>query len=285
MGDLSTYDSQDAQDNDGDNTDSDEIDVVVDLTPSDDGADDKSSAKDAADTVSKSEFDSFKAKAENDAKELERLRKDKSDLKSALHQARQTKKASKKDEEPPLTDAQLMTILRDNDGDPQTILNVVKYQAKRAASEASKEELSERDLTKKVSEANQLLSQMYPKLADEGSNIRVSVDEAKADLGITDHPLGDYFATGVQLLHNLPGLIEAAEKRGEESASKGTAEQRRKAAIRTGKGGAFRQSTGKRGTLSETADEAATQMGLSPAQRKIMAQISGRKTQTVSVKE
>ena len=267
-------------------TDDEQEDVEVDMTPSDDD-DEKKGGKAKDDTATlRTEFDTYKK--EKDA-ELVELRGKHSDLKSALHQARQANKAGKKkdEEEPPLTDDQLLKILRDNEGDPQTILNVVKYQAKRAATKASKDELTDSALRKKVTESNTLLGKLYPGLSDDSSKIRASVDRAKADYGLDDHPLGDLFATGVEVLNNLTELLSAAEERGRESATKtkGTADSQRKAAIKAGQGGAFKATPGKKGTLSESQEEVAGQMNLTPSQRKIMAQISGKKTQTVSVKE
>ena len=166
----------------------------------------------------------------------------------------------------------------------QTMLNVVKYQAEQAAKKGSTEAISASNMKKKVSESDEVLTRMYPQLAEEGSEIRASVDKTKEEYGIDSHPLGDYFATGIQVLKALPGLLADAEKRGNDSAKSGKVDDKRKDSI---KKNLSKKNKGKKddGSFSATQSETADQMNLSPSTRKIMQQLVGKNARTVSVKE
>ncbi|MEA2066543.1 MAG: hypothetical protein U9O65_05535 [Thermotogota bacterium] len=230
-------------------------------------------SKEKEETVPKKDFEDLQAN-------FKKLEGDKRNLNKALHEARQ-KKAGKEDA--PLTDKQLLKILEDNDDDPQTILNVVKYQAEQAAKKASGEVVSDAETRKKSKEADTLLKSMYPSLDDDSSDMRKAVNETKLYYGLGDNPLGDFFATGIQVLNALPDLITSAEKRGEETALKGKADDKRKKSIKDNlslKGGKEVLSTG----LTESQTETASQLNLSDAQMKTFKKIVG-KTATVTVKE
>lgn len=230
-------------------------------------------SKEKEETVPKKDFEDLQAN-------FKKLEGDKRNLNKALHEARQ-KKAGKEDA--PLTDKQLLKILEDNDDDPQTILNVVKYQAEQAAKKASGEVVSDAETRKKSKEADTLLKSMYPSLDDDSSDMRKAVNETKLYYGLGDNPLGDFFATGIQVLNALPDLITSAEKRGEETALKGKADDKRKKSIKDNlslKGGKEVLSTG----LTESQTETASQLNLSDAQMKTFKKIVG-KTATVMVKE
>lgn len=249
--------------------------IVVDgLDPDPDPDPDSDPDLDLDETVSKKDYETLQEK-------LTRLEGDKKNLNKALHEARQ-KKAAKEDA--PLTEDQLLKILQDNEGDPQTMLNIVKYQAEQAAKKVSGDVLSDAETKKKGKEANSVLKKMYPSLDDDSSEMRTAVDETKSYYGLDGHPLGDYFATGVQVLNALPSLIEAAERRGKDAALKDNADVKRKESIKdnlTPKGG---KKTPPGAGLTMSQKEAADQLNLTPGQLKTYKQIVG-KTATVQVKE
>ena len=244
----------------------------IDLDELDEEPDEKKSEE--KETVSTKDFEALQSS-------LKSLEGDKRNLNKALHEARQ-KKAVK--EEAPLTDEQLLKILEDNEGDKQTILNVVKYQAEKAAKKVSGEVVTDADMKKKGKEANGILKNMYPSLDDDSSEMRKVVDETKSYYGLGEHPLGDFFATGIQVLNALPDLITFAENRGKESALKGKADDKRKSNIKDNlshkKGGKKTSSAG----LTESQTETAKQLGLSDAQLKTFKKIVGTSA-SVSVKE
>ncbi|NQT34749.1 hypothetical protein HQ587_06130 [bacterium] len=257
------------------NVDPDDIDPDADL--------DKDSDKDPkVDAVSKDDFDKLQSSFDSLQASLKSLEGDKKSLNKALHEARQKNKAAKKEE--PLSEDQLLKILEEADGDAQTIMNVVKYQAEQAAKKSTGEAVTDADTKKKAKEAKGILSKMYPSLDDESSEMRKAVDETKSDYGLGSHPLGDFFATGIEVLNALPDLISAAEQRGKDAALKGKADGKRKESIKDGLShGKGKQKTSATG-LSSSQSETANQLGLSASQLKTYKKIVGSSA-SIQVKE
>ena len=256
-------------------------DLVIDNSD-DDEDDSEDDDKKTADTVSKADFDALKTDLDSTKSEMQKLRTDKTSLNKALHEARQKK--APKEEDAPLSDEQLLKILSDNDGDPQTILNIVKYQATQAARQISGEVVSDADIKKKSEDAAGMLDEMYPSLSDQTSEMRQAIDATKKHYGLDGNPLGDLYATGVKVLEGLPDLIAAAEERGKKEGLADRADNNRKDKIKSNlsvKKGSKGSSKG----LSSSQEEAAGQMGLSPAQLKTYQKLVAGKATTVQVKE
>lgn len=233
------------------------------------------------DDVSVKELETLKEELSSLKTTVGSLKTDKRNLNKALHESRQKSKAVKDE---PLTEDQLLQILKDADGDAQTIMNVVKYQAEQAANKSTGKAVVDADTKKKADEAQTTLDVMYPSLADDSSEMRQAVNKTKSYYGLNDHPLGDFFATGVQILDALPSLISAAEKRGKETALKGAADGKRKESI---KGNLSHGKKGKKSStagLSESQSETATQLNLTASQLKTFKKIVGSSA-SVSVKE
>lgn len=242
------------------------------------------SEKDLKEEISEKEETGETEELEALKQRLKDLETDKKDLNKALHQARQKTKAIKKEGESPLSDAQLLKILEDNEDDPQTILNVVRYAAEQAAKKETGEAIISADLKAKQKEAEKTLYEMYPSLSDESSDIRKAVDETKSYYGLDGNALGDFFATGVQVLNALPGLLESAEKRGRELGLKSKTDVKRKEGIKDNLSLSKRKEKSFAGGLSTTQFETAKQLGLDEAQMKTYQKLVG-KTGTVMVKE
>ena len=241
--------------------------------------------KEGEELVKESEEEDASEDAEklaNLEKTVKQLQNDKFKLNKALHEARKKKKKDSEKEEP-LTDAQLLDILEENKDDPETILRVVKYQAEKSAKEASGKAVSTAEIKRQAKEAGDLLGQMYPSLYEEGSEMRQAVDSTKEKLGLNDNPLGDYFATGVQVLNALPELIVAAEKRGEAIALKKKVDNKRKQSIKENSRVSSKSKAEKKHVLTDTQVEAAKQLNLTEGQLKTYKKIMGSKT--VEVKE
>jgi hypothetical protein len=237
-----------------------------------------------ADTVSKKDFDELQGKLKKIEDDKRTLTTEKRNLNKALHEARKAKKSTKEDDDEPLTDEQLLKIIKENEGDAETILRVVKHCAERAAKETSGQVVTDSDIQKKSKEAGGILNKLYPSLSDDSSEMRKAVDETKSYYGIDSHPLGDYFATGIQVLQALPDLILAAEKRGKDGALKEKADGKRKETIKDGFSHKKKGSSSSSAGLSTSQSEAAGQLNLSPSQLKTYQKIVG-KTASIQVKE
>jgi len=223
--------------------------------------------------------------------QLDVLKTDKTNLQKALHEQRQKLKGlkqtpTKDDEDVPLTEAQLVQIYEENKDDPKTLLRIVKHQAEQAARKASGKAVLDSDIKSKVKEADNLLLTMYPRLTEEGSEIRIATDEIKSFYNIGDNPFGDFFAMGVQVLNALPNIISAAEKRGEDKALSIKADDSRKKDIKSNQTTHSKSTPSSTAGLSKTEQETAKQLNLSPGAYKTYQKLVGNKqSKNVQVKE
>ena len=220
--------------------------------------------------------------------QLERLQTDKTNLNKALHQERQKLKTVKKESEEtePLDEKQLLKILEENEGDSQTILNIVKYQAEQAARKITGEVVTTADLKNKQKEMNTTLYSMYPSLSDESSDMRKAVDETMDYYNLKTHPLGEAAAVGIQVLSSLPNMLAAAEKRGKEGALKEKADSSRKTSIKDNVSLSSKKSLKDTDELTGSRQEAAKQLNLTPSQMKTYKKLVAKGApSTVLVKE
>ena len=210
---------------------------------------------------------------------VEKLETDKQNLNKALHKTRQKAKETKTEEV--LSKDQLRQILEENAGDPDTMLRVLEYQAKQFGKEAAQTVVTDDKLNSIQKEADEMLIEMYPSLAEESSAMRKAVDETKSNYGIANHQFGDLFATGVRILHALPGMIEAAEKRGREEGKKGKADEVRKESIKGDD--LFKTKGSKDQGMTESQSSAESQLNLNKNQQAIYRKLVGKKAASVSV--
>jgi hypothetical protein len=267
-------------------TEDKEADPAEDVKDVDDmlnGEKDEKDEKTPADKGEEKEVEDPKLKTME--QRLTRLEEDKKNLKIALHKERQEKKAAKAaPDDPVLTDEQLEKILEENP-DSATQLKVVRYMAEKIAKGERKTAIEDVNAGQRSREMNKLLLDRYPDLADEGSAMRVEIEETKENLGISDHPYGDFFAVGARVLENLPTILTNAYEKGKKEALGEKAELKRGEKINGGKltpGGKKTAPSGVEG-LTKEQNESATQMAMTPSQRKIYAQLVGKNTKTVSV--
>lgn len=163
---------------------------------------------------------------------ISQLESDKNNLKKALHEERQSKKKSPAGdsggEDAVLSDSQLLKIMEEYKDDNATILNVIKYQAERSAKQAGKKAVEDVEIINRKKEADQFLVTMYPDLEKDDSDIRIAVNQTKDRFGVQDHPLGDLFATGVQVLLHLDQIKKASFEEGKKETLGESAEKGRK---------------------------------------------------------
>lgn len=249
----------------------------------------------------KSEEEKEKAKkeAENEKaddalkKELDQLKQDhaklqthKTGLEKALHEARQEKKKAKIEEETEvLTDTQLLKILEDNPDDPEIQLRMLKHLAQQVAKGEVDKGVSAAEINRKQAQFTDFLEDKYPTLFEEGSDIRRDVETTKKDLGLVDHPFGDFFAVAVNVLTDLPELMDYAFNEGKDAGLKGKTEEKRKEGIEHSKLPSSKgKAKGEEG-LSDSALETAKQMELTPGQRKAYEKLVGKKPRIITVED
>uniref|UniRef100_A0A6M3J099 Uncharacterized protein n=1 Tax=viral metagenome TaxID=1070528 RepID=A0A6M3J099_9ZZZZ len=200
-------------------------------------------------------------------------------LNVALHQARQTKKADKPDEDTPLTREQLMAVFKEHQDNPETLFNVVEYMAKQYGKKAESSAIDATKIAQKKSDIDNRLLQAYPDLAKDDSDLRTGVNLVKTEMGIDDHPYGDLFALGAMTMNNLDVLLKQAREEGKQEALKGKVEDKRKEAVKKnaltpkGKTDSKTMVTG----LTKDQESTAKQMGLKGNQLKIYARLITKK--------
>ena len=198
------------------------------------------------------------------------------DLNKALHSERQAKKAKKEDTEETesFTDTQLMGILKEHQGEPDIIFNVMKQMVKQSGKDVEKKAGDAAKIAQQQQVFDSKLSQAYPDLNAEGSELRSNVDAVKDTLGISDHPFGDLFAMGTLIMNNLTNFQNDAYEKGKKEALGEKTEETRKKTVKknaftpTGKGG------GKDDKISLTKEQIETAKGLgltSESQKKLYA--------------
>ncbi len=271
-----------------------DVDDLLDDSP--DGTDKGKSDSKQKESKTKSETEADEAekqkaaeaeRAKQEKAELDYLRKKKRELETALHKERQKKKADSAKPDDDLTDEQLAQIMRDNP-DEETRLRVSRYIAQREAKKAKADAMTEVDTVRKQQLMASYLQKQYPALYEEGSEMRQEVEQAKAALGITNHPFADYFATGVKVMENLPTIMKEAYEKGKADALAGKADEKRKDRIKdeslADKGKSGGGKSGKEG-LSGSEASTAKQMGFKGRQLEIYKQLTGKNARIVSVED
>lgn len=165
-----------------------------------------------------------------------RLESDKSNLKKALHEERQGKKALKETEGTALTDLELTKIIQEHKDDPAVLLNAVSYKMQQLLKKGKSEAVDEVEVKQKQGQLNQMLRERYgDALDDDSSVIRTHINKAKEFLGLNDHPFGDSLGAAVAVFSALPQLLKESYEKGVKDQVDGKAEKVRQESVRGGK--------------------------------------------------
>lgn len=268
----------------GDKVDEDDKDGELTITPEIE-PDEKDKEKDKVEAEKKLtdlEFD--KSELQN---QLTSLEEEKKSWKVASYEARQKAKEAKPEKsEKPFTDANLRQILADNPDDSEIQFNVLKYMSEQAAKGISDKAVNAAEMNRKAETMNTRVQGRYPTILEPDSEMRRDVDKIKGDLGLEDHPYGDYFAVGVRVFEDLPDLLDYAYKSGKEDKLKDSAEEKRKQDIQSKKLPSSKASTSKLSEgLTAGQEETAKQMGLTKEQIPLYQKLVGKKPRIVSVED
>jgi len=149
--------------------------------------------------------------------DLDRIRRDKSDLKKALHEERQKNK--KKEDEPVLTETELAKIVEEHKDDPAVLMNAVKYMVQQQVKGVKKEAVNEVEVKAKQEQFNTVLRERYKDFDDEDSPIRKSTEKAKDIMGLKDHPYGDVLGAAVTVFANQQAISKYWFEEGKKAAT------------------------------------------------------------------
>jgi hypothetical protein len=269
MADEDVKDTQEVEDT-GNNDDTQDLSILSELDiPADvlDGskADDKEPIIDTG--KDKQELSEKMADYET---RMQRLEDDKRNLKKALHEARQEKKAKKVDDTVSLTDADLTKIIEEHKDDPSVLLNAVTYKMEQIVKKGKIEAVDEVQVKQKANQLNNFLKSKFgDTLDDDSSELRVGINKAKDFLNVSDHPFGDAIGAAAVVFENMPKLLQAEYERGKNEALTGNVEKNRVSGIKNGNSlmsgskrtdGGSNKATG----LTESQAETAKQLGFKP---------------------
>jgi len=244
---------------------------------------DKDKDKDKDKAKSKDKDDEPDEKDKQIAELTKKLEKAEKDKRKAFYEARQVKKDPEKQGEQ-LSSAQLRQILADNPDNPETLMNIIDYVAEQKARGISTETVNAVEVNRKKGELDDLLTERYPDIHVEGSDIRIEVDKAKKTFNLETHPFGDFFAVASRVLEDLPDLLKNAFEQGK--GKSGTeAEDKRKKDINAKKLPASKKRSIIGEGLTGTQAEAAKQMGLKGNALKTYKQLVGKNPRVVSVED
>ncbi len=210
------------------------------------------------------------------------------DLNRGISSIRRELKAAKTataDKDVEFSDAQLLSMLEEHKDDPAVQLQIMKQIGQQAAKGTKTDAVNEVEITGNKRQMAAILSKTYPDLNKEGSEMRTDVDSVKAKLGITDHPYGDYFATGALILQNFEGIITAAKEQGKTEALKIKGEEGRKKGI---KASALASTGGKKSKqveLSSKVKNNIKEIGLNPRQASIYAKLIKSADRSMTMEE
>jgi hypothetical protein len=218
--------------------------------------------------------------------EINKLKGDKSNLKKALHEARQERKSKGKadDDEDTLTDTQIDAIIEQHKDDPATMRNLIRYIAKKEAKGIKKDAMGEAEMLTRKREADQLLRNRIKDFDDDESENRAAILTVKGKLGLDDHPMGDLLAAGFIAFEASPRIYQAGVEAGKKMALSEKGEKGRKEEIKDGQIPKGKGSDGK-GKISKVSAETVKQMNLNPRQAKIYERLIAGKPQSVSMEE
>lgn len=199
-----------------------------------------------------------------------------------LRQEVQANKSEKETKDVELTDQQIKGLLEAHEGDHGTTLEIIKHVSRQIAKGVSDDSHKAEEIVKTQQELSNYVSQAFPVLEQEGSELRMQVDSFKNKMQLTEHPYGDFLALS-GLLHRDIEIIqkEAYEKGVQEGLGKKTNTNRKKTIARSALTPSGKPSTAGTKTvsgLSRAEIAVAKEIGLtSPTQLKLYAQIVSKK--------
>lgn len=214
-------------------------------------------------------------------------------LNKAIHGLRQENKKLKTspadtDEsgEAPLTKAQLTGLIEEHKDDPNTMLNIIEYVSKQAASKTKKDAVNEIEISQTKRQADEFMTQNFPDVQKEGTELKGIVDETRSKLFLDDHPLSDQLTLGALIMYDLENIKKASFEQGKEESLKGKAEDKRKKDVNDKKLTPSGKKGGdKKGESSLTSDQedVAKRLGLSKRGRAMYAKLKASKTLSAEV--
>lgn len=179
------------------------------------------------------DLEAERKRIEEDRKEINRTAYEVRKLKEKLKEKEAA--AAAKPEDLELSDTQFEQLLEAHESDPKMRLQIYKQIAKQINKGTEVKATDAIEIKNLKAQQDAYLSQNWPDLSKEDSELRGHLDKAKSLLRVEDSPFSDFLAMGSLMLARLPELIKAAEDRGRNASLPKNLEDNRKKAIKDGK--------------------------------------------------
>lgn len=156
--------------------------------------------------------------------QIEKLKKDNSEMGYNLRQLSKEKKKEEK-KEPVFTKNQLLGLFNDHKDDPDMLFQVVSTMVDQGVKDASKVVEETVELREKKSTARKYIQDFYPTAWEENSDLNAGIQDAVKWANLDDHPMAEELAMGVVVLQSLPTMIKEIQEKAVQEAEAKLSEQ------------------------------------------------------------
>ena len=266
-------------DDPGDEIELDEDDVQIGIDDPDESEDQTTEDEDEGEEEEEEEDDETeKRKAELEKiKEEAQYWKEQKEKNRSLYFAEKNRKGKKTEDDDTgdveFSDEQLLGMLEAHKEDNVVLLQIMKQVGKQAAKKGEKNAINAAEMASQKKQLDSYLSENWPEINDESSEIYGDVQKAKELLHLEDHPMADFLAAGSVVFMNMKEMIKQAEERGKKANLKDASDNNRKKSIKNKKLSPKGKETGSKVTLPAQAQETVKQLGMNPRQAKIYAKL------------
>jgi len=203
------------------------------------------------------------------------LKKERAAKNKAFAEKRLSEKQPKGEEK--LSRGQLEAIWSEHKDDPSVALNVIDYYMKQATKDGAKEAVDAVKISQIKSVTDKFVSERFPEILDDASEIKTTADSWKSELGLDGNPYADFLVGSVLRSMNFEEKLQQAHQAGMDGKKKTASEDKRKASLKTDKLEPSSSLPSSKKS-SQGLSEVEKILGLrSPQQRKLYAEMTRKK--------
>jgi hypothetical protein len=183
--------------------------------------------------------------------------------------------AEKKEPEVQLTDQQLLAIMQEHEGEPEVMLNIMKYIQQQGAKEASKTAEVTQKVSKMTEQADAYLSGVFDGYNSEEFRDELDTHFPLEDWGLKGNPLARQIQAGLALASAFKQVVHHEVEKVSKGANKGKIEEKRQEAISLRGGLPKTDKTKTVDVLEGRAGKVVKDLNLNPRQQKLYATFLG----------
>lgn len=199
------------------------------------------------------------------------LRKERAAKNKVFAEKRLAEKQPKKEDK--LSRSDLEAIWSEHKDDPSVALNVIDYYMKQATEDSSKKAVDAVKISQIKSVTDKFVSERFPEILDDTSEVRATASSWKSELGLEDNPYADFIVGSVLRSMNFEEKLQQAHQAGLDGKKKTASENTRKVSLKTDKLETSSSPSSKK--PSKGLSEVERILGLrTPQQRKLYAEMT-----------